>query len=202
MGSSLPPKFITPEEYLRIERAAEFKSEYFAGEMFAMTRGSPHHSRLRVNVISELGNRLKGSACRVYDHDLRVLISETGLFVYPDITVVCGPLETSDETGDTVTNPTLIVEVLSDATEAYDRGTKFTHYRKLASLRELLFVSHDQPIVECFTRRPDGTWNLADARGLEASIELKSIGISLSLANLFDNVEFQSLPPRIRPLPS
>lgn len=164
MGSSLPPKFITPEEYLRIERAAEFKSEYFAGEMFAMTRGSPHHSRLRVNVISELGNRLKGSACRVYDHDLRVLISETGLFVYPDITVVCGPLETSDETGDTVTNPTLI--------------------------------------VECFTRRPDGTWNLADARDLEASIELKSIGISLSLANLFDNVEFQSLPPRMRPLPS
>ena len=150
MGLPQPIKFITPEEYLRIERAAEFKSEYFAGEMFAMPRGTPQHSLLRTSVIGELGSRLKGKSCRVYDSDLRVFVMETGRFMYPDASVVCGPLETYD--GDCETNPTLLVEVLSDSTEIHDRTTKFDHYRKIPSLREVLFVSQHQPIVERFSR--------------------------------------------------
>ncbi len=200
MGLPQPVKFITPEEYLRIERAAEFKSEYFAGEMFAMAGGSPGHSQLKTNVTTALNNQLKGRSCTVYDSDLRVLVSKTGLFVYPDATVVCGPLETFD--GDTATNPTLVVEVLSDSTEAYDRGTKFEHYRTIPSLREVVLVSQDHPIVERFTRGADGVWGLTDARGLEATIELPSIGVSLPLAEIYDKVEFPEFSPKLRRLQS
>ncbi len=199
MGLPQPVKFITPEEYLRIERAAEFKSEYFAGEMFAIARGSAKHSLLKANLVREIGNRLKGRICTVYDSDLRVLVSATGLFVYPDATVVCGPLETHD--GDNATNPTLLVEVLSDSTENYDRTTKFDHYRKIPSLREVLFVSQQQPIVERFSRDDDGGWKLTDARGLDATIELSSIGVSLPLSEIYDKVEFQPDPLRVRPIP-
>lgn len=200
MGLPQPVKFLTPEEYLRIERAAEFKSEYFAGEMFAMAGGKPEHSLLKANVTIALGSRLRGRPCRVYDSDLRVLVSATGLYTYPDATVVCGPLETHD--GDTGTNPTVLVEVLSDSTEIYDRTTKFDHYRKIASLREVLFVSQHQPIVERFSRSDDGSWNLTDARGLGASIELTSIGVSLPLAEVYDKVEFPEHPPVMRPIPA
>ena len=200
MGLPQPIKFITPEEYLRIERAAEFKSEYFAGEMFAMAGGSPEHSFLKTNITAALNVRMRERKCKVYDSDLRVLVSATGLYVYPDATVVCGPLETHD--GDTATNPTLLVEVLSDSTEVYDRTTKFDHYRKIPSLREVLFVSQHQPIVERFSRGADGTWNLTDARGLEASIELPSLGVSLPLAEVYDKVEFPEHPPVMRPIPN
>ena len=200
MALPQPVKFITPEEYLRIERAAEFKSEYFAGEMFAMAGGSPLHSFLKANIVRELGNQMKGRPCKVYDSDLRVLISATGLFVYPDATVVCGPLETHER--DTATNPTLLVEVLSDSTEVYDRTTKFDHYRKIPSLREVLLVSQHQPIVERFSRGDDGSWNLTDARGLGATIELPSIGVSLPLAEVYDKVEFPEHPPVLRPMPA
>jgi len=199
MGLPQATKFITPEEYLQIERAAEFKSEYFAGEMFAMAGGKAKHSLLKANLIREIGNRLKGRPCRVYDSDLRVLVSATGLFTYPDATVVCGPLDVFD--GDNLTNPTLLVEVLSDSTEKYDRTTKFDHYRKIPSLKEVLFVSQEQPIVELFHREEDGSWKLTDARGLEASIELSSISVSVPLAEIYDNVEFQPDPLRIRPIP-
>lgn len=199
MGLPQPVKSITPEEYLRIERSAEFKSEYFAGEMFAMAGGSAKHSLLKANLVREIGNQLKGRTCVVYDSDLRVLVSATGLFTYPDATVVCGPLETHD--GDNATNPTLLVEVLSDSTEKYDRTIKFDHYRKIPSLKEVLFVSQEQPIVECFSRDDDGSWRLTDARGLEARITLSSIDVSLPLSEIYDKVEFQPDPLRIRPIP-
>lgn len=200
MGLPQPVKFITPEEYLRIERAAEFKSEYFAGEMFAMAGGSLQHSLLKTNVTSALHSRLKGRPCKVFDSDLRVLVSTTGLFTYPDATVVCGPLETHDE--DCLTNPTVLVEVLSDSTEMYDRTTKLDHYHKIPSLREVLLVSQHQPIVERFSRGDEGGWILIDARGLGASIELPSISVSLPLAEIYDNVEFPEHPPVMRPVPA
>lgn len=199
MGLPQPAKSITPEEYLRLERAAEFKSEYFAGEMFAMAGGSARHSLHKANVVGELRSQLKGRPCKVYDSDLRVLVSATGLFTYPDATVVCGPLETHD--GDNATNPTLLVEVLSDATEKYDRTIKFDHYRKIPSLKEVVFVSQEQPIVERFSRDDDGSWKLTDARGLDASIELTSIGVSVPLLEIYDKVEFQPDQLRIRPIP-
>lgn len=199
MGLPQPSESITPDEYLRIERTAEFKSEYFAGEVFAMAGGSAMHSLLKTNVTTALSLRMRGRPCKVYDSDLRVLVSATGLFTYPDATVVCGTLETHD--GDNATNPTLLVEVLSNSTENYDRTIKFDHYRKIPSLKEVLFVSQEQPIVESFSRDEDGSWKLTDARGLDASIELTSIGVSVPLSEIYDKVEFPPDPLRIRPIP-
>ena len=194
---SVPQKipFISPEEYLRIERAAEYKSEYLDGEMFAMAGGSSTHSALIASVLRELGNGLKGNRCAPYDSNLRVFFPSTGLYSYPDASVICGPLEIVDEHGDMITNPTLIVEVLSDSTEAYDRGRKFAHYRTLPSFAEYVLVSQKEPLVEVFFRQGDGTWQLTPVRGREAVVRLQSLGIELRLAEVYDRVEFPEIVP-------
>jgi Uma2 family endonuclease len=132
MSAAAKPYF-TPEQYLEIERQAELKSEYYEGEIFAMSGGSPEHSLIAANVISDLHSQLRGKPCRVYTSDLRVHASEA-LYTYPDVTVVCGALQFSDEHRDSVTNPTLIIEVLSPTTEAWDRGGKFEQYRQREAL--------------------------------------------------------------------
>jgi Uma2 family endonuclease len=180
-------------EYLRIERQAEFKSEFFDGEMFAMAGGSPYHSLIAVNAASELKNKLKGGRCLVFNSDLRVKIEATGLFTYPDITVVCGPRSFFQE--DTLLNPSLVVEVLSDSTEAYDRGKKFEHYRQVPSLQEYLLISQREPRIEQFIRKPD-RWELREAAGLNAHLDLPSLSIALDLAEIFANVEFVPTPIR------
>jgi Uma2 family endonuclease len=180
-------------EYLRIERRAEFKSEFFDGEMFAMAGGSPHHSLIAVSVASELRNKIKGGRCLVFNSDLRVKIEATGLFTYPDVTVVCGPRNFFKE--DTLLNPSLIVEVLSDSTEAYDRGKKFEHYRQVPSLQEYLLISQQEPRIEQFIRKPD-RWEFCEAAGLSAHLDLPSLGVSLDLAEVFANVEFVPAPIR------
>jgi Uma2 family endonuclease len=129
--SSLAAQRLTPDEYLAIERSAELKSEFCAGEMFAMAVASPPHVLITSNVNRELGTQLKKRPCRVYSSDLRVEVSQTGLYTYPDVVVVCGEQQFDDERGDTLLNPTLIVEVLSTTTAAYDRGDKFDHYRQM-----------------------------------------------------------------------
>ena len=126
-----------------------------------------------------------------------MLIPATGLFTYPVASVICGPLEYAkiDERLETVTNPTLIVEVLSDSTEAYDRGTKFAHFRSLPSFAEYVLVSQTEPLVEVFSSLPEGTWELTPVRGLEASAPLRSLQISLALAEVFDGVDFAPTAP-------
>ena len=176
-------------EYLHIERAATYRSEFFRGEMFAMAGGSPKHSRIKTNVLTELNTRLKGKPCVPYDSDLRIRC-RTGLYTYPDASVICGELEFDDEHKDTVLNPTLIVEVLSKTTEAYDRGKKFDHYRTIPSLREYVLVSQDEPMVQRFLRNDDDTWTLTAVSGLERSLLLNSIGVELPLAEVFDRVDF------------
>jgi Uma2 family endonuclease len=183
---------LTPEEYLRIERAAEYRSEYFAGEMFAMAGGSPRHCLLQANILGELRSALKGRPCTAYSCDLRIRVSASGLYTYPDASVICGDLQFADQRRDTVLNPTLLVEILSDSTEAYDRGKKFNHYRKLESLREYLLISQDDPVVERYLRNPDNTWTLTAVKGLDQSLLLPSIGVTLSLAEVFDKVDFTS----------
>src|SRR4051794_40673909 len=123
--SSLPRTFLTPEQYLEIERQAEFKSEYFQGDMFAMAGGSNNHNRVVFNTITSVGPGLRGTSCRGYPSDMRVHIPATGLYTYPDVIVVCGEPQLQDGRRDTLHNPTLIVEVLSPSTEAYNRGRKF-----------------------------------------------------------------------------
>ena len=187
--------FFTPEEYLRLERAAEYKSEYYAGEIFAMAGGSPTHSVITASALRDLGNLLKGNRCAPYDSNLRVFIPATGLYTYPDVSVICGPRELVPGHDDMITNPTLIVEVLSDSTEAYDRGQKFAHYRTLPSFAEYVLVSQKQPMVEVFFRLADGTWQLTPVRGLEATVRLQSLGVELRLAEVYDRVEFPEIVP-------
>ena len=183
---------ITPQEYLRRERAAEFKSEFFDGEIFAMSGGSPPHSLIKTNLVCELCNRLKGHSCTAYDSDLRIKVDATGLYTYPDASVICGSLEFDEEDKQrhTVINPTLIAEVLSPTTEAYDRGKKFNHYRRILSLREFLLVSQDEARIERFLRNADGTWTLTEASGLDAILHLPSLGIDLSLNEVYAKVDF------------
>lgn len=185
-------KRISVQEYLSREREAAFKSEYFAGEIFAMAGGSPKHSLIAANFIREAGNALKGKPCAVFSGDLRVRIQPTGLYTYPDASIVCGELEFDDERQDTVVNPTVIVEVLSDSTEKYDRGRKADHYRQVASLQELVLIAQDYSHVERFTRQADGSWLFQEVKELSASLQLPSLGVSLELAEIYRNVQFDA----------
>ncbi|PWU18968.1 MAG: hypothetical protein C5B50_07665 [Verrucomicrobia bacterium] len=194
-------KRLTEAEYFEIERAADFKSEFFDGEMFAMAGGTALHSLISTNVAIEFGNRLKGRPCVPYNADLRVKIEATGLLTYPDLSVVCGPLRFVDPSArDTIMNPTLLVEVLSDSTEAYDRGKKFEHYRQIPTLREYLMVSQKEPRIEAYIRSENTPWQLREAASLEASLAIPSLDITISLAEVFANVQFP--PPRIRTTPT
>ena len=180
---------LTSAEYLAIERIAPYRSEYFRGEMFAMAGGSPTHSRIKTNILGELRNRLKGNPCAPYDSDLRIKCP-TGLYTYPDVSVICSELELDDEQKDTVLNPTLLIEVLSKNTEAYDRGKKFDHYRTIPSLREYVLVSQEEPMIQRFLRNDDNTWKMNAVTDLNQSIRLQSLGIEIPLAEVYERVEF------------
>lgn len=191
-------RFVTPAEYLALERAAEYKSEYFAGEMFAMAGGTPRHSLISANMIREIGNLLNGRDCRVYDSNLRVKVIASGLYTYPDVSVVCGRAEFDDVERDTLLNPFLLVEVLSPATESYDRGRKFNFYREIASLSTYLLVSQDTPRVEQLLRQENGHWLWSDASGVEAQLHLPSLGVDLRLREVFAHVEFEPISLRAK----
>ncbi|HLX11152.1 MAG TPA: Uma2 family endonuclease [Thermoanaerobaculia bacterium] len=177
---------LSPEEYLALERAAETKSDYLDGEMIAMTGASLRHNDIVTNLVLAIGNQLRGGSCRVYSSDLRVLVSVTGLYTYPDIVVVCGEPILTDKHFDTLTNPTVLIEVLSPSTAAYDRGTKLEHYRSLESLRECLFVSQDQPKVEQYIRQEDRKkWLLTEVTELTASVVMPSIGCQVAMSEIY-----------------
>ena len=201
MGVAEPVKRLTEAEYLDLERKLDFKNEFFGGEMFALSGGTPLHSQIATNLAREFGNKLKGRDCIPYNPDLRLKVELAGLFTYPDLSVVCGPLQFAPGTDDTVVNPTLIIEVLSDLTEAYDRGKKFENYRLLPSLREYLLVSQKEPRIEQFVRQDNEQWLLRDAAGLEATLTLPSLEIKISLAEVFAGVEFVAAPIRARTPP-
>jgi Uma2 family endonuclease len=197
MMTAVPsPRKLTEAEYLALERAAETKSEFFDGEMFGMAGGSRRHSLIGTNLAAEFRNRLGHGPCVPYNADLRIKIEATGLFTYPDLSVVCGPAQTLDDGNDTLRNPTLIVEVLSDSTEAYDRGQKFVHYQQIPSLKEYLLVSQHQPRIEQFVRTDARQWLFRFAEGMDATLQLPSLGVTISLAEVFARVEFVPTPIR------
>jgi len=181
--------YLTPEQYLEIERKAEYKSEYFQGEMFAMAGAKEAHNLLVGNLIGELYVQLRSSPCRVYPSDMRVNVSATGLYTYPDVIAVCGEPQFQDDERDNLLNPTLIAEVLSRSTEAYDRGRKFEHYKSIESFQQYLLIASDRVHVDLFTRKPDGDWLLKSADRLDDSLELQSIGCRLTLADLYNKVD-------------
>jgi Uma2 family endonuclease len=187
---------LSEADYLRSERQAEFRSEYFDGEVFAMAGGTRAHSLIATNLLREVSSRLKTSDCVAYNTDLRVKVEATGLLTYPDVSVVCGAQRFLDEEEDTLLNPTVVIEVISDSTEAYDRGKKFENYRQIPTCREYLLVSQKEPRIEQFIRQPNGEWALKEAAGLDAEIKLPSLGIVLPLREVFAKVQFA--PARLR----
>ena len=190
--TALPKKkYISPEEYLAIERDALERHEYFDGEIFLMAGTSEEHANISSNVNISLETQLKKRPCKSYQSDLRVHIPATGLYTYPDVIVVCGkPQLLEDAYLDTLLNPDLIIEVLSPSTADYDKGTKFDHYRTIDSLKEYVLVWQDKKRVARYTKQTDGSWTLNDFIGEEAEIVLSSINCKLLMEDIYDKVDF------------
>ena len=185
-------KRYTVQEYYELERTAAYKSDFYAGEIFAMAGGTRRHSLIVMNISGELRQRLKGKPCVPYESNLRLKSKSTGLRSYPDVSVYCGPLEQDmeDPDGETFTNPSVIFEVLSPSTEAYDRGLKAASYRLIDSLKAYIFVSQETAHVEIFERQADNSWLLREARGQNAVLKIEPINVELPLSEIYDRVDF------------
>ena len=190
MALANPVHRLTEAEYLETERRAEFKSEFLDGEMFAMAGGTSSHSLITCNLIRDLGTRLKGCPCVVYNSDMRIKVQAAGLYTYPDVSVACGQIQFEDDHKDTFLNPTVIIEVLSDSNEAYDRGRKFGLYRQLPSLCECLLVSQHEPHIEPYIRQDSGEWWLRDVAGLKSVVSLPSLRITTEMAEVYYSIQF------------
>jgi Uma2 family endonuclease len=191
--STQPVTYLTHEQYLEIERKAEFPSEYINGEMFAMSGGSPNHARIALNTAMKLTEQLDGRPCEAFGADLmRLHIARYNISTYPDVLVTCGPHRLLDARRDTLTDATVIVEVLSPSTKNYDRGEKFLFYRSLPSFSEYLLLSQDTTRAEHHVRQPDASWLFREFTGPADEIELKSIGCRLPLQSLYKRVEFDA----------
>src|SRR5450432_2196133 len=184
--ASVPNYYLTPEEYLALERKAEFKSEYMDGVVYAMAGASPRHNLIVANIIITLGSQLKGRPCKVYPSDLRVRVPNSERFFYPDVSVVCVDDEFADDSQDIILNPRLIVEVSSETTAAFDRGKKFLSYQQINSLQEYLLVSQDEILVEGYARQGNDTWLYTKVMGLEGNLTLPSIECELALKDVYD----------------
>ncbi len=189
--SAIPKARLTSSEYLAIERKATIRSEYFAGEMFAMSGASREHNLIALNLASALHDQLDDRTCEVYTADMRVRIP-SGLYTYPDVVVVCGTPKFEDDQVDTLLNPMVLVEVLSESTADYDRGTKFKHYRQIPSLREYVLVDQTAAQIEHFVRDDNGKWALTEITGTESSLSLDSIGCRIPLSEVYRKVSFSS----------
>jgi len=187
MPAVIQPIRYTADEYLVFERHAPYKSEFHNGQLFAMTGASRKHNLIAVNIVRELSLQLKKRPCEAYINAMRVQAAEARHYYYPDVAVICGPAQFADNQFDTLLNPTVLIEVLSPSTEAFDRGGKFSDYRKIPSLCQYVLVAQEQPSIECFTRQDKG-WVLTEAVGLEVVMPLISIACSLSLREVYDKV--------------
>jgi Uma2 family endonuclease len=191
--STAPKRLMTPEEYLAYERSSEEKHEFYRGEIFAMSGMSYEHSQINANLMRELGNRLAGSTCEPHASDLRVCVHPSGLYTYPDVLVVCGRPSFLDKRFDTLLNPTMIVEILSQSTQSYDRGAKFEQYQRIESLRVYVLVSQEAVRVEWFTRGEDGAWIYRAVNGVDGVLDLSevlAVPVSIRLGAIYERVEF------------
>lgn len=186
-----PKQFVNPQDYLAWERQQETRHEWFDGEIFAMTGASREHNLMCVNIAASLHAQLRGQPCEVYTNDMRVKVRETGMYTYPDIVAACGQPEFEDAAVDTLLNPVLIIEVLSDSTERYDRGAKFAHYRNLPSLEDYLLVAQTECRVEHYCRQDVNQWLLSEYRDLDNVIELVSVNGRLLVVDMYERVTIQ-----------
>ena len=192
--SSQSKNLLTLEEYLALERKAELKSEYFAGEMFAMAGASRRHNLITANILRVLGNQLLERACNVYPSDMRVKISKIGKYTYPDVVVACGEERFEDEHNDTLLNPVVIIEVISPSTEREDRGRKKFDYFATPSIRQYALIEQDERLIDLYTRTGDG-WIDEIIEG-DAVLNLSSIGIEVSLDVIYEDTELAATPRR------
>lgn len=187
-------RFVSPEEYLERERRAEYKSEYFAGEIVAMAGARRKHNLLVGTVTASLGSQLRDSPCEVYSNNMRVQADGEKQYSYPDVVVVCGEPQFRDGREDTLLNPTVVIEVLSPSAESRDRGEKFLRYLQIASLMDYLLVAQNERRVEQFTKQSDGSWRLVETFDV-GEVRLVSVGCTLSIADIYNKV---TLEPTLR----
>jgi len=185
-----PKHFVTPEEYLVRERLAETKSEYYQGEVFAMAGASQEHNLIVAGVVGSLFASLRQRNCKVYPSDMRVLVSDTGLCTYPDVIVVCGKPILADTAGDILTNPTLIVEVLSPSTKDYDLGGKFHQYMRIPTLQEYLTVSQTEMLIHQHIRQADNSWLVRELIPANGKVSIHCLDVELDFADVYSQVDF------------
>jgi Uma2 family endonuclease len=184
-------RLFTPDEYILIERGAEFKSEYLDGEIFAMSGATMVHNRIVRNVLTELDRQLADKPCEPFGSDMRVGVTARGPYFYPDVLVVCGEPQLRDGVKDCLMNPTVIVEVLSPSTESYDRVQKFSNYQQIATFTDYLLIAQDEPRIEHYCRQSGGGWLLNTITGMDGSVHLQSISCELLLSKAYQRVAFE-----------
>jgi Uma2 family endonuclease len=183
-------QYYTPTEYLALEEAAETKSEYFQGQIFAMSGGSINHNRIAISICTMLDVAFQGKPCEVFSSDVKVWVEANSLYTYPDAMVVCGPVEYAEGRNDTITNPIVIFEVLSKSTRDYDRGKKFELYRDLPSLQDYVLIDQDRVYIECYHKVEDGRWVLTLFNNLETTLTLAAIEMSLAVSRIYHKVDW------------
>jgi len=181
---------MTEAEYLALEQNSEVRHEYIQGEIVAMAGASQNHVDITVTLSFLIYSHLRDKGCRLYNGDMRVKIEKANIQTYPDLSVVCGDIQLTEDSPPAILNPSLIIEVLSPSTESYDRGKKFSFYRQLATLQEYVLVSQDDAHIERFVRKSEDRWELSEAQGFDASITLSTIDCPLFLADVYENVAF------------
>lgn len=193
-----PQPRYTPKEYLALERKAEYRSEYINGQIYALAGTSRFHNKIVANLAGQLYVQLRGRPCDAFMNDMRVKVNETGLYTYPDVVALCGEPRFEDSHLDTLLNPNLIIEVLSESTERYDRGEKFAHYRRLPSLAEYALVAQDRVRVELYVRQGE-QWVLTEYSDPAGAVTFPSIDCAIALQDIYERVEFPSNPTTATP---
>lgn len=186
-----PTLKFTAEQYLALEEHSETKHEFYNGKIYDMAGGTPDHSLLQGNLVTLLNQQLRATPCRVFSSDMRLFIEESGLYTYPDLSVVCGKLQFAPKSKTTITNPILLVEVLSESTRTYDRGAKFKFYKQIPSLQEYLLVESERAHAEVLRRAARGQWTIDIYDGLEAVAVLHSVPCKIPLAELYAKVSWR-----------
>jgi len=189
--SAVPEQYLTIDDYIALEESSGVKHEFLDGAAFAMTGASPAHNLMTFNVASILRPQLRGKSCRIYSSDLRLKVEATGLYTYPDASVVCGPAQFADTPKNTITNPAVLIEILSPSTESYDRGKKSQHYRKIESLRAYLLIAQDSRHVELYVKEEQNRWVLAEFSQEDAVVPLDTIGCAMTVKDIYEDVEFE-----------
>ncbi|HAT75971.1 MAG TPA: Uma2 family endonuclease [Flavobacterium sp.] len=181
--------YISEKDYLDAERLALDKHEYYQGEIFAMSGASIAHNKIAMNSSVDIAAKLKGKKGQSFGSDLRIHIPRNTLYTYPDISIICGEIETTDDKFDTITNPSVIIEILSPLTRNYDKGEKFTLYREIDSLQEYILIDSERISVEKFIRNSDKSWQLTEYKNLEQSFSIATVGIEMKLFDIYEGVK-------------